>query len=290
MRKVLVIINKSSGRAKLRCREKMISKKLQALNIDHQIIPFPKTGEKIDFQMIEKSYHFDSILIAGGDGTIRTVLEQMYFADIKKEITVYPMGSANVFCRMHAIPADLGYLQSPARKETGFCLFNKKHVFFIGAVFGQAAKMTIDAHCLGKHIIGPLSYVVAAFASLFFLPRKKVIVRGNPLLCHSVLVFSPDFVQKIFPKVFWGGNRLIAIFMQEKGFFEVIETLRKIFSQKIIPHKTIIKQQENVEFTGDFSGTMHIDGDPILPSSKRFTIEFKKNIFTLLVPKKTSPF
>jgi diacylglycerol kinase family enzyme len=289
MKRVLVIFNKNSGRAKLRCRKKMIAKQLELLGLQYECIPLPPKGEEIDFEEIEKKYHFDVILIAGGDGTIRTVLQQMYMKGIEKEISVFPTGSANVFCKMHDIPKSLEYLKNPKRKKIGLSLLNEKEVFCIAAVFGKAAQMTIDAHGMGKHIFGFLSYGIAAISSVFRFARKDVVFRGRKMLCHSVLILSSEFSEKVLPKELSRKDHLSGIFMEEKKIFQLLRTFKETFSQKIMPQNTLIDQQTKIDFTADFEKLIHIDGDPIISTEKRFSGEYKKNIFTLLVPQKTHP-
>lgn len=135
------------------CKEKLHNYEIA----DSTKIDWPNIGEKISREKI------DRIIVVGGDGALRFIMEQLCHQDIKTEVAFIPKGSANIAARSLRIP--INFTKAFKRSTTGTAhkvdigMINDRHLFFIACVCGKLAQLTTHTTRADKKELGAIAYV-----------------------------------------------------------------------------------------------------------------------------------
>jgi diacylglycerol kinase (ATP) len=150
------------------------------------------------------------ILVAGGDGTVRCVAQELAYTDA--EIGLIPLGTGNVLARNLSVP--LGSIERAALKaavgeshriDLGRVTFKyaddrpeESHAFAVMAGIGLDAKIIMNTDSERKRRIGWVAYVEGGLRSLpVRFERVSVSVNGRPaktLKLHTLLVGNCGFL------------------------------------------------------------------------------------------------
>lgn len=176
MQKVRFIYNPYSG-------ENAIVNKLDTVikihqNHGYEIVPYRiERGREIDesLECIDKSYAY--VLIAGGDGTVDSVLNAMMRKGIKLPIAILPVGTANDFGKFIDMPQDITVAceriveSKPIPLDIG--KINDKYFINVAStgLFTDVSQKT-DIHL--KNAIGKLAYYIKGLEELPNFRKLKV--------------------------------------------------------------------------------------------------------------------
>ena len=162
---------------------------------------------------------FDTILAAGGDGTVNEVVNGLGEAgegSAGVRFGVIPLGTVNVFARELGLPTNFDRAWQVIQRSNEVCIDVPKAGFAVNGqvqrrYFAQLAGAGLDSRAIElvdwgqKKAIGPLAYVVAGFKAL--AERKaKIAVSAAPnehLSGELVLIGNGRFYGgnfKLFPK------------------------------------------------------------------------------------------
>jgi YegS/Rv2252/BmrU family lipid kinase len=154
----------------------------------------PGDAEAQAERAVEQGY--DTIVAAGGDGTVNEVVNGIGTAPVA--LGILPTGTVNVFAMELGIPFDLeaAWKVIRARKVRAVDLASAN-----GHLFVQMAGVGLDAQIVQrnsrqiKHVLGPLSYLLTATqVAAEKPPRLRVSSQGHPTVEGSfVLVGNGRF-------------------------------------------------------------------------------------------------
>jgi len=136
----------------------------------------------------------DHICIAGGDGTVRDILNAVGHSGRQADISVYPMGTVNLLAREGRYSRDprlfVGRLLSGAPGRLHYPVAVGQGQFFVCASVGPDSAVVACISTGLKRLIGRLAYVVAFFRVLFAWPRPtiRLQVGERSLLCEAFYV------------------------------------------------------------------------------------------------------
>lgn len=170
---VLLLYNPKSGSATFSENLEYVVMRFQKEG--QQIIPyrmdniddFKRYMEAMDFKWIHK------ILIAGGDGTIHQVVNEMIRHDVDVPIALFPTGTANDFSQFFGVPKSLDGMIEHALKNTfTTCDLGKANdQFFINvASFGNLVDISQRVNDQAKNVLGVLAYYLKGIEEF---PRLK---------------------------------------------------------------------------------------------------------------------
>lgn len=169
MKRNLLIYNPQSG------------KKQNSLQLDHIIDRFQDEGMLIQTYRIGESRHlkfcevivngcFELLTVAGGDGTINMVVNEMLNNDINIPFGIIPTGTCNDFARSLGLPNNLDdcikVISTGKVTYTDVGLVNQTRYFtstFAGGVFVNVSYRTKSEL---KKNLGPLAYYLEAMTEL----------------------------------------------------------------------------------------------------------------------------
>ncbi|MDE2409012.1 MAG: hypothetical protein KGL72_01755 [Actinomycetales bacterium] len=149
-------------------------------------------------------------LIAGGDGTLRSAVEQLAYTDA--EVGIIPLGTGNVLARNLGIPLtsttraalkaavgevkaiDLGRVTLEFEGDRP----SETHIFAVMAGLGLDAQIIMNTDVERKKVLGWVAYVEGGIRSLpVRFERIDVSVNGRPaktLKLHSLLIGNCGFL------------------------------------------------------------------------------------------------
>jgi YegS/Rv2252/BmrU family lipid kinase len=196
MKMVKFIYNPYSG-------ENSIISDLDKVFMVHQkngyfVVPFRISFESdiaLAFEDIDEGY--DYILIAGGDGTVDTILNCMKSKGITLPIAILPMGTANDFAKFIGMPLDVEaaceQILSSQVKKVDIGRINDKYFINVAStgLFTDVSQRT-DVNL--KNTMGKLAYYVKGLEQIPNLRKLKVKVSSEEVVfdgdMYLMLVFN----------------------------------------------------------------------------------------------------
>lgn len=215
---------------------------------------------------------FDAVVVCGGDGTIREVLQALWLAGRKTPVGIVPTGSANVLARMLGLPLDraaaLERLREARVREMPAAVLNERCLFLIAACFGHLARVTLDADRLGKQRYGWLAYGLAGLRYLWWSPRQTARLRMNPnpsgvadVLAHSMLVLLDPGARLLVPPEQWTLSPLTICWGDNRTIFGSLSILYSwLYLRRSNRHAKVLGT-ERIEVAGFKHDEVYIDGD-----------------------------
>ncbi len=291
----LIIYSRKSGRRKLRNREGIIRRFFEKHTIPYFFTALDEAHPKpedLSLSEIRKGFPFNKVLIAGGDGTIRRVVEYLYFHDLLVPISIFPLGSANIYSRVLKMSfffeINLRRILHPAEKSMSIGIINGRHIFLAAACFGKAAQFSIDAHHCGKHLIGSLSYLITAFKTEFDFQSSRISYRNEKgisesIPSHSVVVFPDESAKGFMPYLPEKLANFYLTFLRNMTPFGLFRILYSAKFRKKEPKEMELRSAEKVILENTFGTMYHLDGDIMEDSPQKFEIETAPKRVTFLI-------
>lgn len=233
---------------------------------------------------------YETIVAAGGDGTINEVVNGMAGTDAA--LGLLPIGTMNVFALELGIPAsNLGLCWEIIQKQNSRLVdiprANDKHFVQLAGV-GLDAQVVKETSLAFKRSFGPLSYLVSA---------AQIAARRPPCL----RIESADAVTDTGSFVLVGNGRLYGgpfpffknaviddglfdvVIFKQLGYLEIIKYLQNvIFSSAIRLPEVEYFQTERLRVTSDEDVPVEIDGELIGECPVEFCMQKQK--LRVLVP------
>ena len=151
----------------------------------YQVVPYRiQFDEAIDkaLDIIDNTY--EHILIAGGDGTVDSLVNAMMKKDIKIPIGILPVGTANDFGKFLGIPSDIteacNKILSTKPKEVDVGIVNDKYFINVASagLFTDVSQKT-DVNL--KNTIGKLAYYLKGLEEVPRLRKLKVKITSKEM-------------------------------------------------------------------------------------------------------------
>ena len=233
---------------------------------------------------------FETIVAAGGDGTINEVVNGMAGTDTA--LGLLPMGTMNVFALELGIPAgNLGLCWEIIQKQNSRLIdmprANDKHFVQLAGV-GLDAQVVKETSRAFKRSFGPLSYLFSAAQIAARRPPRLLIDSANAITGEGsfVLIGNGRLYGGPFPffknAVIDDGLLDVVIFKQ-LGYLEIIKYMQNVvFSSAIRLPEVEYFQTERLRVTSDEDVPVEIDGELIGECPVEFQIQKQK--LRVLVP------
>lgn len=231
MKKILIILNPAARSAKAKAMHKKVS------TLSGQAV-IRATKEPGDAQAIARDgvkEGFETIVAAGGDGTINEVVNGIAGSDVR--LGVLPAGTMNVFAAELGLPA--GSLKRCweiiEREQTRTVDLAKvnRHYFVQMAGVGLDAQVVEETSWEAKKNFGPLSYIFSAAQiagrkppKLRVLPRDAEPVEGSFVLVGNGRFYGGPFAFCREAKI--DDGLLDVLVFQNLGYLDIIRYLQGI--------------------------------------------------------------
>ena len=274
-------------------------KKLYGKVTNQEIFLFPTDansgGYDAGVQALELG--MDRIVVAGGDGTLRTVVEAVAMTDVV--IGILPIGTGNILARNLKLPVnnlESAAIRSISKPEFAidlgvarvFDVAGQTHEFFFTGIagLGMDAKLMASTKSKRKKQIGWIAYLEA---SLKFLPLKferfeVVVDQASPrtLKSYSLLVGNAGWLPgqiSMMPDARLDDSRLDMAAIGPRKIWNWVDFINRVTWQNFVVKPLALGRKwldatANVKTLEHFNGTrisitpknpalMQLDGDPM---------------------------
>lgn len=274
MRKAALIVNPASGRSS----RKKIDFVLNFLKEKEFEVTCFVTNNQLDakhFSIECLNKRIETIIIAGGDGTINEAIQPLIFSNCR--IAILPLGTANVLSKELGIPNSLkralnliieGKEKKISAGKIVLTLSGETRYFLLMAGIGFDAEVVFSNNEKLKKFFGRFSYIISGFKTLFNFSQEEIIFKvdgeefsgysalisnssrygGNFKITKAASIFEPDFHSLILER-----NSSIDII---KIFFSSFLKFHPAFEglQFKIAKEIKIEGNAKIQCDGEFAG------------------------------------
>ena len=169
MKKLLIIVNPCSGKAKMRSNLLKVVEIFSLENYLVSVYPTKSRGDATDFVSTIKQDEFDIIVVCGGDGTLNEVITGLMHSGIKCRLGYIPSGTLNEWSSGLNISKDISKAANDIINGEEIALdigkFGNRY-FSYTASFGAFTSASYSAPQDVKNILGQAAYFFEGIKSL----------------------------------------------------------------------------------------------------------------------------
>ena len=244
---------------------------------------------------------FETIIAAGGDGTLNEVLNGLGDAPdgfARARVGILPLGTVNVFARELGLPTqpdDAWRVLQQAREsliDLG-CIEHQSAGVTRRDYFVQLAGAGLDARAIElvnwslKKRIGPLAYVYAGLKALFAKPAEITVdaggqtIRGQLVLIGNGSLYGGPF--RIFPGADLRDGLLDVCVFRRANWWTLLRCGPLLLLWKKLAEAAVVRLRvESFELLASSPTPFEIDGE--LAGRLPARISLKRNALRVLVP------
>lgn len=221
---------------------------------------------------------FDTVLAAGGDGTLNQVLNGLARVPdgfLRARVGVIPLGTVNVFAR------EFGLSQNPAKAWRGLMGGNEIQIdlpYVAGdgepprVYFAQLAGAGLDAAAIErvkwahKKSLGPLAYVVAGIRAVASKrPRIEVSTPEGSAAGELVMIgngrrYGGEF--QVFPDARADDGLLDVCVFPRTNWFTLLRCAMPLLARRRVPESLVVRlRSARIRLTADTPAMFEVDGE-----------------------------
>ncbi len=290
MKKVLVIYNQASGRRRHNRLAFLIK---TGLNRRDYNLEFKNYEHFLTDRHLADRWHYDLVIVAGGDGTIRQVATFLLKNNFQVPMAIIPIGTANMLAQSLGLPRNIkkAIRSIPKSKiqKIDIGLINNEHYFLDAFCIGYVAERILGAQQSLKRHFGFMSYILSFFIDRsvpqnsyhFSVDGQEFAYEGNSLfIVNTARLFglSPRRITDL------KDGKFELTVATNKNFWSFFEATYFYFFHRE-PHKHLIISHGS-KFVIESPGTKYpqIDGDYFECNNEPITIEVLKEKLLILKP------
>lgn len=275
MKKVLLIINPSSGGEKAREYEELAKNKLSSFFDEVEIKYTEKAGDAKEFakKAAEDKYH--SVFVMGGDGSVNETISGIAELDYRPNFGFFPLGTVNDLARALHIPLDPkeAIENFDIDRITNLDVGKINDSYFINVVaIGTIPESINNVDSKEKTRLGKLAYFVSGAKELintgFYDFEITVDNQTQTIRTSTILVGLTNSIggfESMFPKAKVDDGKLHIAYTKDSSLWDTIKALPQIItgiesSSEHIDYTTFSKAYIKLINPED-SLTVNIDGD-----------------------------
>ena len=260
----------------------------------------PGDGRRLSAEAVAEG--FETIVAAGGDGTVNEVLNGLGDAPggwERARLGVLPLGTVNVFARELGLPRKVMGAWDCVRRgrETRIDLPQVEFTASGGRqqrYFAQLAGAGLDARAIElvqwelKKRIGPLAYVLAGLRALLAKPARIRVEAGIPELTAGGLVligngrlYGGPF--RLFPRADPRDGLLDLCVFERVNWFTLVRCAPPLLLFGRLPASAArVVQAHTIELSSPDSTPLEVDGELVGQLPARFSIA--RSLMRVVVP------
>lgn len=168
-KKLLLIVNPCSGRAKMKNELLRVVEVLSEADYEVTVYPTKDRGDATIRVEKLREKEFDRIVVCGGDGTLNEVITGIMRADLKTEIGYIPAGTLNEWSTSLGISKTIVSAAKDVVSGSAITLdigkFNEKN-FTYTASFGAFTEASYSTPQDVKNVLGQAAYIIEGIKSV----------------------------------------------------------------------------------------------------------------------------
>ncbi len=251
MKKVLLIVNPSSGGEKAKSFERKFKKKLEEFFDFVEVKHTEKSGDAEKFASHAAEEEFTAVFAMGGDGTVNEVISGLAEKDFRPKFGFLPLGTVNDLARALKIPLDVNEAISNFnfRKTRPLDIGKINDKYFMNVVaIGVLPEAINDVAPELKTKIGKLAYFISGFRKIMEnRPRKyRITFNGEKrkIKTSTILIGLTNSIggfEQILPRAKVDDGKLHLIWTKDKNIFGMMRALPNLIFG-------VTKTTENLEY------------------------------------------
>jgi diacylglycerol kinase (ATP) len=227
---------------------------------------------------------FETIVAAGGDGTVNEVVNGL--AGSSATLGVLPIGTVNVFATELGLPVhDLqlcwDIIRADYTRTVDLPTANGQHFVQLGGV-GLDAQVVKETSLAFKRSFGPLSYLISAAQIAARTPPRLFLEAESAPICESSFVLIGNGRHYGGPFPFFkhaalDDGLLDIVAFKRLGYLEIIKYLQDVFfSADIHLPEVEYFQTQRLRITSDEDVPVELDGELVGSCPVQFEIRDKR--------------
>ncbi|MDD2216992.1 MAG: YegS/Rv2252/BmrU family lipid kinase [Eubacteriales bacterium] len=230
---------------------------------------------------------YRQIIIAGGDGTINTVVNLMMKYDIDLPITIFPAGTANDFAHYLGMPNDLEGMIEVALDdhiiETDIAKVNEKYFINVAAM-GELVGVSQKTDPNLKNTIGVMAYYLKGLTEVTHLHPIKVRLTSKEYTGEEDMYFmvvmngsSAGGFKKISPDADASDGLLDVLLFRKMALHEMAPLFFNVLYGSHTENKNVLYfQTGELYIEADEDVSTDVDGEEGEKFPMKFTVLHKK--------------
>ena len=275
-KKVLILVNRSSGRKKGASGLMSIIEKAAKSGFEPVVYPI-LPGTKLDSESLLDRYEgkVEQVLCIGGDGTLNHVVNKVMTMDKKPMLAYMPSGSTNDFSK------SLGMTDN-FQKKLGIAFGDRTISYDIGningryfnytAAFGAFSKVSYSTDQKLKNVLGYPAYVLTAVMTLQqnlgFKRHIEMVVDGVKeegdyvfgAVCNSISIGGMSILEKAHVQIDDGKMELLLI-KAPRNPIELEQTIATLIRGETGNPNVTLRQIRHAVFRAEEGLAWSIDGE-----------------------------
>jgi YegS/Rv2252/BmrU family lipid kinase len=244
---------------------------------------------------------FETIIAAGGDGTLNEVLNGLGDAPdgfARARLGILPLGTVNVFARELGFPTqpDAAWLVLQRARESRIdlgCIEYHSSGTFRRVYFAQLAGAGLDARAIElvnwplKKSIGPVAYVIAGLQALFGKPAEITVSTGDKTVTGQLVLIGNGRLYggpfRIFPEAGIRDGFLDVCVFPRANWWTLLRYGLPLLLRKELTESAVVRlRAESLRLSAPSPTPFEIDGE--MGGHLPATVSVKKNTLRILVP------
>ena len=236
---------------------------------------------------------FAAVVVIGGDGTLRTVVQFLHDRDANAPIMLIPRGSANLIAKSLGLPRSvhgaLRVLRSGASISVDIARLSVGTVFIGACALGYLSHRVTSAPILAKRLFGFVGYLwsfllhprLPLYTFAFSVDDKPFVVQGHSLF----IVNASNLFGVRSPRVadFQDGIFELAV-TTNTSWLASLALLFDFYFRRSRPRHFMMVSGKRFSLTTESIPALQVDGE-VLPDIPRVDIEVLQKKQRFFVPK-----
>ena len=241
MENILFIYNPNSGK---RVITSQLDRIIDIFTSEGKLPTLYRLGENnnMSYEEMLRSGHFDGVVVAGGDGSVNSIIRTLINNNIDIPVGLIPTGTCNDFSRSLGMPSDIikcaRLIAQGNTTATDIGFINDGEAIFVNELAGGAlVTVSINTDQNFKKMFGPLAYYISGIGELsnikpFEIKIKTEDAEYNETAIVFLVLNGSDmsgFSNVIREAEMQDGEMDILIF-KDKNPIEITDSLFKMIS------------------------------------------------------------
>lgn len=295
-RKTLLIINPISGTRSKRGLEKLVSLRLKEKGIEVETYVTKAGGEAFKEARRAAEEGFESVIVAGGDGTVNETANGV--AHSSTVLGILPYGSGNGLARSLGIPQD--FMEALKIIEAGYvmaCDRGLANKFPFYCTFGMGFDAVVSEKFATMKKRGRITYIRSAFREyLNYQSQPYALEIDGRILTEKALLIAicnaPQYGNNAYigPKAKLTDGLLDITVVHADNPFSTMLMGMDLMTGMLDKNRSIESFQVSaVTIVRTSDGPVHLDGEP-MQMSKKIMVECEQKALKVFAPEKERPF
>lgn len=273
--KILVIVNPRAGFQRPRKVFDIVEQYMKEKGYTFTLRQTENAGDSLRWARSARAEGFDLIVVAGGDGTIREVVEGLMRSTSQIPLLQIPTGSANVMARTMGISLDIRRALDliadgkVVRFDVGYLPDHDRYFTFVAGA-GWDARLIHDTPRQLKKRLGFFAYVLTGIKHFFGIRPVKVRLEVDQeiheLRAHTIIAINsmsvPELDWQLAPNISPHDGKLNIIVVSTTSMWGGLLVIMKILTKRYHGYARLRHMEgHRIRVTSEEPLPLEIDGE-----------------------------